>query len=97
MKGETALIVREEAAKTLKNELKKSGKDAVRIELDGYGCGGPEVDIDLDKQRKDDDIIEKHGVKFVVTKDLSYLTNQIEIIDAPYGSPSNTERQGDNR
>lgn len=97
MKGGTDMIVRDEAAKTLKKELQRCGKDVVRVDLDSYGCGGPEVDVVLDEQRAGDTVIEKSGVKFVVTKDLDYLTNQIEIVDAPYGPLSGTKRLGDNR
>jgi Fe-S cluster assembly iron-binding protein IscA len=97
MKGEFVMIVREGAAETLKREMQKSGKNAVRVELDDYGCGGPEVEVVLDNQKQGDTVIEQQGIKFIVTPDFNYLNNQIEIVDAPYGSLSGTKRQGDNR
>lgn len=79
------MIVKENIANSLKAALQRSGKDAVRFDIVGFGWGGPEFGIVLDEQRENDTVFEKYGVKFVVDKEFDFLIEEVEVIETLHG------------
>lgn len=72
------MIIEENVIKSLKNSLKESGHNSIRIGINGFGWNGPIYDVVLDEQKNDDITFEENGLKFVVEKDFDLFINDIK-------------------
>jgi iron-sulfur cluster insertion protein len=57
----------------LEELLKSSGKEAIRIEKAGPGCGGITVNIKADNIKPEDDMVEDSGITIVADKSISFF------------------------
>jgi len=67
-----------EASKTAVDEIKKiiekqnADDKAIRINISGFGWGGPQLGLVLDEQRDSDYVEEIDGVTFVAGEDMKH-------------------------
>lgn len=75
--GGSALVVTESAAVAAKSAMRKEGSDgaALRVSVLGGGCSGMQYNLGFDREvRRDDVVVEQHGVRVVVdATSLPYL------------------------
>lgn len=57
----------------LEELMKSKGKEAIRIEKAGPGCGGITVNIIADNIKPEDDMVEDKGIKIVADKSISFF------------------------
>lgn len=74
------VIVKTEVLADLKEALSISNKSAVRVNMAGFGWGGPNLNVVLDEQQQNDIVVEKDGIKFVIEEKLARIVGPTEII-----------------
>lgn len=73
-------LVNSETAEALKTALESKNKEAVRVNIRGFGWGGPEFGIVLDEQKDEDEAVTVDGVKIVAERDIAYLFDNAKIL-----------------
>ena len=71
-KSSEEITVTKEAAKKIKELIKKENKKAIglRIDVTEGGCSGSQYELDFEtKEKKGDYVLEAHGTKVFLTKD----------------------------
>ena len=74
------IIVKPEVIAGLQEELKNQGKEVARVEIGGFGWGGPIYDIALDEQKESDVIFNIDGLKFAAEPDIAEILKTVEVI-----------------
>lgn len=74
------IVVKPEVLIDLKEALSASNKSVVRVNMAGFGWGGPNLDVVLDEQQQNDILVEKDGVKFVIEEKLARIVGPTEIV-----------------
>ena len=80
--------ISEKASEMIREFLKgRQERPSVRILLQGGGCAGFSLGMALDESTPDDEVFERHGVSYVVEKDLLKQAQPIavEYIESPRG------------
>lgn len=67
------VTINEDTRPILEELLKSSGKEAIRIEKAGPGCGGITVNIKADSIKPQDDIVDDDGITIVSDKSISFF------------------------
>ena len=72
--------ISEETSNLLKAQLEKKSKKYVRVNMAGFGWGGPAFTIVLDEQINDDDItVETNGLTILVNNEFEEFLNDSTI------------------
>ncbi|NLZ49858.1 MAG: hypothetical protein GX895_13965 [Clostridiales bacterium] len=79
------VIASREAIEYLKDYLKDKEKNAVRFQLCEVCCGTAEMEMVYDRQKDDDECYELEGIKFVASKDFSFLVGNVYIEKTEHG------------
>lgn len=67
------VTVNEDTRSILEELMKSEGKEAIRIEKAGPGCGGITVNIKADSIKPQDDVVDDNGIKIVADKSISFF------------------------
>ena len=67
------VTINQDTRPILEELMKSSGKEAIRIEKAGPGCGGITVNIKADSIKPQDDIVEDNGITIVADKSISFF------------------------
>ena len=79
------IIMTAEVSAALKAALAEAGKTAARFVIVGFGCKGPQFDIELSDKKDGDVSVEKDGVLFVAESNYEVALQNPEIIQTPNG------------